>query len=34
MYYSIFLVFIQAFIEWSLIKDARTHAHANTHHVV
>ena len=31
---SIFLVFVQAFIEWSMIKDARTHAHANTHHVV
>ena len=34
MYVSIFLVFVQAFIEWSMIKGARTHAYANTRHVV
>ena len=34
MYVSISLAFVQAFIEWSMIEGARTHAHANTHHVV
>ena len=33
MYASVFLVFVQTFIEWSMIKDAYAHAHAHKHHV-